>query len=247
VIVLTLRDLSALRQAELMRSDFVANASHELRTPLAALTGFIETLLGPAREDAAARQRFLPIMQAQAQRMARLIDDLLSLARIERKAHLRPTDPVDLVPVLRQVIDSLEAVARERGVAIHLTAALESLAVAGERDELIRVFENLLDNALKYGASGKRVEVTLARRAAAGGTEMACVSVRDYGPGIAAEHLPRLTERFYRVDVAESRAQGGTGLGLALVKHILNRHQGRLLIDSRPGAGATFTVTLPLA
>ncbi len=240
-LMLTFHDLTPIRRVEEMRADFVANASHELRTPLAALSGFIETLRGAAREDPAARERFLGIMEQQARRMARLIDDLLSLSRIELNAHLRPDKPVDLVPIVRQVIDSLQMLARERGVEVTVSAPDTPLVISGDRDELIRVFENLVENALKYGGSGKRVEVTLARE----GPD-AKVAVRDYGPGIAAEHLPRLTERFYRVDVAGSRAQGGTGLGLALVKHVLNRHRGRLSVDSKVGQGATFTVRLPL-
>ena len=212
VVVITVHDLTPIRRVEEMRADFVANVSHELRTPLAALTGFIETLQGPARDDPAARERFLGIMQAQAWRMARLIDDLLSLSRIELRAHQRPDTPVDLVPIVRQVADGLQTLARDRGVAVEVAAPAEPLMVLGDRDELIRLFENLIENGLKYGASGKRVEIALARRRADGKGE-ARVSVRDYGPGIAAEHLPRLTERFYRVDVGESRAQGGTGLG----------------------------------
>jgi two-component system phosphate regulon sensor histidine kinase PhoR len=229
-----------------MRADFVANASHELRTPLASLSGFIETLQGSARDDAQARQRFLGIMKAQANRMARLIDDLLSLSRIELKAHLQPATPVDLVGIVRQVADSLQTLARDRGVEIKIEKPEKPLAVRGDRDELIRVFENLVENALKYGAPGKRVDISLARKVGSGGEEEATVSVRDYGPGIADEHIPRLTERFYRVDVAESRAQGGTGLGLALVKHIVARHRGRLVINSVLGKGATFTIRLPL-
>jgi two-component system phosphate regulon sensor histidine kinase PhoR len=246
IIVITVHDLTPMRRVEEMRADFVANVSHELRTPLAALTGFIDTLQGAAREDPAARERFLGIMQAQAWRMARLIDDLLSLSRIELRAHQRPDTPVDLVPIVRQVTDGLQLLARERGVAVDIAAPAEPLTVSGDRDELIRLFENLVENGMKYGASGKRLDITLARTAAPDGKPEATVSVRDYGPGIAAEHLPRLTERFYRVDVGESRAQGGTGLGLALVKHILNRHQGALSIESREGAGATFAVRLPL-
>jgi two-component system phosphate regulon sensor histidine kinase PhoR len=240
VVVITVHDLTPVRRVEEMRADFVANVSHELRTPLAAITGFIDTLQGPAREDPAARERFLGIMQAQAWRMARLIDDLLSLSRIELRAHQRPDTPVDLVPIVRQVVDGLQTLARDREVTIDVTAPEEPLVVLGDRDELIRLFENLVENGMKYGASGKRVDIALAPD----GKE-ARVSVRDHGPGIAAEHLPRLTERFYRVDVGESRAQGGTGLGLALVKHILNRHHGRLTIDSKEGEGATFTVRLP--
>ncbi len=244
LVLMTFHDLTPLRRVEEMRADFVANASHELRTPLAALSGFIETLQGSARDDAPARERFLPIMQEQARRMARLIDDLLSLSRIELNAHRRPDTPVDLVPIVRQVVDSLQTLARDRGVTLQVEAA-KALMVLGDHDELVRVFENLIENALKYGAAGKRVEITLTPGQSADGLPEAGVAVRDFGPGIAPEHLPRLTERFYRVDVRESRAQGGTGLGLALVKHILNRHRGRLLIESKPAAGATFTAYLP--
>ena len=246
LVFITLRDLSQMRRIEEMRADFVANASHELRTPLASLTGFIETLQGPARDDPAARERFLAIMKQQANRMARLIDDLLSLSRIELNAHLRPDTPVDVTAITRQVIDTLQTLARDRGVEIAIDAADEPLIVRGDRDEMVRVCENLIENALKYGASGKRVEITLARQIAADGAAEATLSVKDFGPGIAPEHLPRLTERFYRVDVAQSRAEGGTGLGLAIVKHILNRHGGRLVIESAPGQGAAFTIRLPL-
>jgi two-component system phosphate regulon sensor histidine kinase PhoR len=246
LVLMTFHDLTPLRRVEEMRADFVANASHELRTPLAALLGFIETLQGSAREDPKARERFLAIMQEQARRMARLIDDLLSLSRIELNAHRRPDTPVDLVPIVRQVVDGLETLARDRGVAVNIDAA-NALTVLGDHDELVRIFENLVENALKYGAAGRRVDIKLGLGTSGDGEPEALVSVRDYGPGIAPEHLPRLTERFYRVDVTESRAQGGTGLGLALVKHILNRHRGRLTIDSAPGAGATFTIHLPTA
>jgi two-component system phosphate regulon sensor histidine kinase PhoR len=246
LVLLTFHDLTPLRRVEEMRADFVANASHELRTPLAALSGFIETLQGSARDDTKARDRFLAIMQEQARRMARLIDDLLSLSRIELNAHRRPDTPIDLVPIVRQVADSLETLARDRGVTVNIEAA-NALAVPGDHDELVRLFENLIENALKYGAPGKRVDITVMQGRTSDGAAEARVGVRDYGPGIAPEHLPRLTERFYRVDVRDSRAQGGTGLGLALVKHILNRHRGRLSIESVPGAGATFTVYLPTA
>jgi two-component system, OmpR family, phosphate regulon sensor histidine kinase PhoR len=244
-VLMTFHDLTPLRRVEEMRADFVANASHELRTPLAALSGFIETLQGSARDDAKARERFLVIMQEQARRMARLIDDLLSLSRIELNAHRRPDSSVDLAPIVRQVVDGLQTLARDRGVSVQVNGA-SVLTVPGDRDELVRVFENLVENALKYGAAGKRVDISLTEGKSPEGEPEALVGVRDYGPGIAPEHLPRLTERFYRVDVTESRAQGGTGLGLALVKHILNRHRGRLLIESVPGAGAMFTVRLPI-
>jgi two-component system phosphate regulon sensor histidine kinase PhoR len=246
LVLMTFHDLTPLRRVEEMRADFVANASHELRTPLAALLGFIETLQGSAREDTKARARFLTIMQEQAKRMARLIDDLLSLSRIELNAHRRPDTPVDLVPIVRQTVDGLETLARDRGVTVNIDGP-KTLSVLGDHDELLRIFENLVENALKYGAAGKRVDIGIKLGASADGQPEGQVSVRDYGPGIAPEHLPRLTERFYRVDVTESRAQGGTGLGLALVKHILNRHRGRLTIDSEPGAGATFTIHLPTA
>ena len=243
--LLSFDDLTPLRRVEEMRADFVANASHELRTPLASLSGFIETLQGPARDDVAARERFLAIMKSQAARMARLIDDLLSLSRVELNAHVQPQTPVDLVSIVRQVADALQMLARDRNVTISITSPSEPLMVRGDRDELTRVFENLVENALKYGASGRRVELTLTRSPGEAGGD-AIVTVRDYGPGIAAEHLPRLTERFYRIDVGQSRAEGGTGMGLALVKHILNRHLGRLTIESSLGAGAVFTVRLAL-
>jgi two-component system phosphate regulon sensor histidine kinase PhoR len=247
LVLLAFHDLTPLRRVEEMRADFVANASHELRTPLAALSGFIDTLRGSAREDPAARERFLPIMQAQADRMARLIDDLLSLSRIELNAHLRPDKQVDVGAIVRQVADSLQTLARDRNVEVKTIGSSAPLLVPGDRDELIRVFENLVENALKYAASGKRVDIALSLGEGSDGNREARIAVRDRGPGIAPEHLPRLTERFYRVDVSESRAQGGTGLGLALVKHILNRHGGRLTIESAPGQGATFTVHLPMA
>jgi two-component system, OmpR family, phosphate regulon sensor histidine kinase PhoR len=239
-VMLLFRDLTEAGRLERMRVDFIANVSHELRTPLASLVGFIETLQGPAQDDAVARERFLSIMQAQAWRMTRLIDDLLSLSRIELREHVNPDTPVDLRAVTEQIIDTLMPVARERGVVIALDAAEGPFTVRGDRDELLRVAENLVENAVKYGESGKRVDVVLARRE--GEAELA---VRDYGPGIAPEHLPRLTERFYRVDVAESREKGGTGLGLAIVKHIVNRHRGRLRIESELGHGASFRVILP--
>ncbi len=249
ILMMTFNDLTPLRRVEEMRADFVANASHELRTPLAALLGFIETLQGPARNDAAAREKFLGIMQQQAARMARLIDDLLSLSRIELNAHLQPNTAVDLAPVVRQVADGLQTLARDRQVEINVdmkSAGAAPLVVFGDRDELIRALENLVENALKYGAAGKRVDITLLRAQTRAATPEARIAVRDYGPGIAPEHLPRLTERFYRVDVADSRAQGGTGLGLALVKHVLNRHGGKVSIESTLGQGATFIMHLPL-
>ena len=249
-MLMTFHDLTPLRRVEEMRADFVANASHELRTPLAALSGFIDTLQGPAKDDAKARERFLGIMHAQATRMARLIDDLLSLSRVELSAHVRPDTLVDLVPIIRQVVDGLEPLAGERQVAIEVDLPEQAVTIAGDREELLRLFENLIENALKYGASGGRVMVSLTtfeppKPISGEGAPEYRVMVRDFGPGIAPEHLPRLTERFYRVDVGDSRAQGGTGLGLSLVKHILARHRGRLLIESVPNQGATFTACFP--
>jgi two-component system, OmpR family, phosphate regulon sensor histidine kinase PhoR len=246
-MLMTFHDQTPLRRVEEMRADFVANASHELRTPLAALSGFIDTLQGPAKDDARARERFLGIMHTQATRMARLIDDLLSLSRVELSAHVRPDTLVDLVPIIRQVADGLEPLAGERQVAIDIHLPDTPVAIAGDREELLRVFENLIENALKYGASGGKVMVSLTSAVSAEGLPEVRVVVRDFGPGIAPEHLPRLTERFYRVDVGDSRAQGGTGLGLSLVKHIVNRHRGRLLIESVLKNGATFTACFPQA
>ncbi|GAB1717227.1 MAG: histidine kinase [Nitrobacter sp.] len=246
-MLLTFHDQTPLRRVEEMRADFVANASHELRTPLAALSGFIDTLQGPARDDPGARDRFLGIMHAQATRMARLIDDLLSLSRVELSAHVRPDTLVDLIPIVRQVVDGLEPLAVERQVDIEVSLPNTPVMIAGDREELLRLFENLIENALKYGASGSRIVVSSMMDAAPDGVPEFRVVVRDFGPGIAPEHLPRLTERFYRIDVGDSRAQGGTGLGLSLVKHILNRHHGRLLIESVPGQGASFTAGFPPA
>jgi two-component system phosphate regulon sensor histidine kinase PhoR len=244
--LLTFQELTQHRRIDQMRADFVAYASHELRTPLASLSGFVETLQGSARSDPVARDRFLGIMAEQARRMSRLIDDLLSLSRIELSEHLHPQHIVDLVPIVGHVCDTLSPLARERGVELAVLRNADQLWVLGERDDLIRLFENLVENALKYGASGKRVEVTIGKAPSAE-TGNAVIAVRDFGPGIAPEHLPRLTERFYRVDVETSRAEGGTGLGLAIVKHIVSRHRGRLAIESEIDNGATFTVRIPLS
>lgn len=240
--VLLFRDQSEARRIDRMRTDFIANASHELRTPLASIAGFIETLRGPARNDAKARDNFLQIMQEQTARMARLIDDLLSLSRLEAKPYVRPTERVDLGRLLREVSDSLSHLATETGVAIKLDLPEAPLEVTGNRDELVQVFANLLENACKYGSSGGRVTVQARREKP--GAETA-VTVTDFGPGIPQEHIPRITERFYRVDVETSRAQKGTGLGLAIVKHILTRHGARLSIRSKVGEGSSFTVHFP--
>ncbi len=252
--VLTLHDLTDLKRSERLRADFVANASHELRTPLASLIGFIETLRGPAREDGAAREHFLAIMAEQSQRMARLVDDLLSLSRIEMNEHRPPTERVALGRLIRTVADLLHQRAAAREMTITLDLPDDLTEVLGDPDELAQVFQNLLDNAIKYSRSGTPIEVVARpssrslpspRAGERGGT--VAVAVHDHGDGIAREHLPRLTERFYRVDAARSRELGGTGLGLAIVKHIVNHHRGALEIDSEPGQGSVFTVYLPVA
>jgi two-component system phosphate regulon sensor histidine kinase PhoR len=241
-LVLFFRDQSESHRLDRMRSDFVANASHELRTPLASMTGFIETLKGPARNDAAAREKFLDIMQQQAGRMARLIDDLLSLSRLEMRAALTSGQSVDVQLTADHVLDALRPLAAGLGVVIEKNYSQGPFIVDGARDELIQVIENLLENACKYGQSGKKVIVGLSSDAG----EIR-LSVRDFGPGIAAEHIPRLTERFYRVDPATSREQKGTGLGLAIVKHILNRHHARLTVHSEIGKGSEFVVSFPVS
>jgi two-component system, OmpR family, phosphate regulon sensor histidine kinase PhoR len=235
VAILTLHDITALKAAEQMRADFVANAGHELKTPLATLVGFIETLLGAARDDAAARDRFLGIMRGEAGRMSRLVDDLLSLSRIELNEHVPPTSQVTFGLLVEQVVDVLELRASERGIHLELTLADDLPDVLGDEDELAQVFQNLIVAAdclaNGTGPTGGFVRVVVA----------------DQGEGIPSEHLPRLTERFYRVDNARSRELGGTGLGLAIVKHILNRHRGRLEISSTIGTGSTFAVWLQAA
>jgi two-component system phosphate regulon sensor histidine kinase PhoR len=245
-LLVTFYDLTASKRIEQMRADFIANASHELRTPLSSLMGFIETLRGPARDDAAARERFLGIMQQQAERMSRLVNDLLSLSRIELDEHVQPTGRVSIGPLLQSVADALELKAQRRGQRLELDLAPDLPQVTGDSDQLYQVFQNLVSNAINYGRQGGIVGLSarLSREGRGGGL---AVSIRDQGDGIAKEHLPRLTERFYRVDPARSRAVGGTGLGLAIVKHIVSRHRGRLEIDSEVGQGSVFTVHLPAA
>ena len=250
VAVLTLHDVTELKRAEQMRADFIANASHELRTPLATLSGFIETLRGPARDDPEAGERFLAIMSGQAARMTRLVEDLLSLSRIELNEHVPPRGRVALAAVLDHLAQALELRAAERGMRIRLCLPPDLPEVQGDRDELTQLFQNLLDNAIKYGRPGSEIAVDArsltpdAANGERGSVASVAVAVRDRGEGIAREHLPRLTERFYRVDTARSREMGGTGLGLAIVKHIVSRHRGLLEIDSTPGEGSVFTVLL---
>lgn len=239
-ILVILRDLTEQEQIARMRADFVANASHELRTPLASIKGFIETLQGAARDDPDARDRFLVIMEEQAARMSRLIADLLSLSRIEMREHLAPLERVDFASLVIDACNTLEPAAKQAGIELRTTCASDLPAVAGDRDELTQVVQNLTQNAIKYGRQGGFVEVCV--HADRG---KVVLTVTDNGIGIAAEHLPRLTERFYRVSPKQSRERGGTGLGLAIVKHILNRHRGELNIESTLGQGSRFTVALP--
>jgi len=243
-LLVTFRDLSEQDKLAQMRADFIANASHELRTPLASLRGFVETLQGPARDDREARDRFLSIMATQAARMTRLIDDLLSLSRAEMRVHLPPRGIVDLNEACGFVVQSLEPLADSSQIAVKFERMGTPALVRGEREEIVQVLQNLLQNALKYGHEGGNVQVRLS--ADSGGGRMTgtlTVSIIDDGPGISPEHLPRLTERFYRANVASSREKGGTGLGLAIVKHIVTRHRGELKIQSTVGVGSTFAVT----
>jgi two-component system phosphate regulon sensor histidine kinase PhoR len=243
-----INDRTRERSVEKMRADFVANASHELRTPLASLIGFIETLRGPAADDVEAQRRFLEIMAEQAMRMQRVIADLLSLSRIEINEHQPPRDVLALAPVLERVIAAMEPMLRSNQTQIEVAITPDLPAVPADADQLAQVFTNLLDNAIKYGKRGGRIRVAVAPAQSDPRFEPTgvLVSVADDGAGIAREHLPRLTERFYRVDKGRSRAVGGTGLGLAIVKHVVNRHRGRLLIDSIEGQGTTFTIWLPV-
>ncbi|MBO0763452.1 MAG: hypothetical protein J2P50_02505 [Hyphomicrobiaceae bacterium] len=244
-LLITFRDLSEQDRLARMRADFVANASHELRTPLAYLKGSVETLLGPARDDAAARDTFLKTMGEQAERMSRLVDDLLSLSRVEMREYLPPSGEADLGAVLADVAHTMEPIAQQAGASFSLTGLNVAGPVRGDHDELAQVFQNLIQNAIKYGREGGKVDMRLSREPREGRVVRYRVDVIDDGPGIAPQHLPRLTERFYRVNVVASRERGGTGLGLAIVKHILNRHRGELLITSELGHGSTFSVILP--
>jgi two-component system, OmpR family, phosphate regulon sensor histidine kinase PhoR len=246
--LLVFQDVSSEMMAEQMRQDFVANLSHELRSPIASLIGFIETLQGPAKDDAKTRQRFLSIMSDESQRMARMIDELLSLSRVEARERVRPQQKVNIAEVLSMTRELLKSRAAERSIDLNFEVSPGLPTLAGESDELMEVFENLIDNAIKYGEEKKPVTVRASlvdRIPDIGGTGIA-ISVENEGEGIAADQIPRLTERFYRIDKGRSREMGGTGLGLAIVKHIVSRHRGRFNIESEPGKGATFTVYLPL-
>jgi two-component system phosphate regulon sensor histidine kinase PhoR len=247
--LLCFNDTTHLKQADKMRRDFVANVSHELRTPLTAILGFIETLQGPARGDQKAQDRFLSTMAAEAGRMNRLVADLLSLSRVEEEARVRPTTNVDLVQLIRSTVRNLEPVAEEIGGTLVFDAPTEPQSLVADSDQLFQVFTNLIENALKYGGQGTEVTLRISKspRDHVLRVPVLRISVEDTGPGIAPTHIPRLTERFYRIDSHRSREMGGTGLGLAIVKHILNRHRGRLSVESTVGKGSVFTVILPVA
>jgi two-component system phosphate regulon sensor histidine kinase PhoR len=240
-------DITEIEQAEEMRRDFVANVSHELRTPLTALVGFIETLRGAARDDPAARQRFLSIMDREAARMNRLVGDLLSLSRVESQERMRPSDRVDVVALVRQTVATLRGLCETSGIVVTINAPTAPVTVAGDADQLTQVLHNLIENAVKYGGSGGRLQIDVTRDASSLAMRgpAVTIAVRDFGDGIAPIHIARLTERFYRADTHRSREMGGTGLGLAIVKHIVNRHRGRLRIESTVGEGSCFTVILP--
>ena len=248
--VVVLSDRSREHAVERMRADFVANASHELRTPLASLIGFVETLRGPAADDPPAQQRFLAIMAEQGARMNRLIDDLLSLSRIELTEHQAPSDSVELATLLPRLVAGYEPRLAENAAHLEVRIAEGLPPVQADADQLAQVLQNLLDNAVKYGRTNGTVQLSV-EQTPVGGTwpvrPGVVLAVADQGAGIAREHLPRLTERFYRVDKGRSRAVGGTGLGLAIVKHIVNRHRGQLLIESEEGVGTTVSVWLPAA
>ena len=262
-LVVMLRDETDARRTERMRADFLANASHELRTPLASLAGFVETLRTHAKDDPEARDKFLGIMAQQATRMARLVDDLLSLSRIELNEHIAPSGKVDLARTVQDVSDAIRPLTEERQVTVAIKAAQGVASVTGDRDQLVQVIQNLVDNAVKYTPRGGKVCVSLeaavnlegARAPSRSGVGLSLLSpdtgeaqsyvvlrVSDEGPGIARQHLPRLSERFYRV---EGQRSGGTGLGLAIVKHVVNRHRGGLVVESAEGAGTTFCAYFP--
>lgn len=246
-VVVSIDDVSHIQNVERMRSDFVANVSHELRSPLTALTGFIETLKGAARDDPAAQQHFLSVMENEALRMKRLIDDLLSLSKVEINARVRPTEKVNISNIVERVITTLSLQIKESGKTVKFKSSHSIPEVPGDADELTQIFQNLIENAIKYSAPESDVEISIDELENVAGIRgpALCVKVRDFGPGIPRAHIPRLTERFYRVDDGRSRDQGGTGLGLAIVKHIVGRHRGRFQIKSDVGVGSTFSVFIP--
>jgi len=247
--VLSFQDMTAMEDAGEMRRDFVANVSHEMRTPLTSLLGFIETLRGPARNDPAAQERFLGIMEQEAGRMHRLVEDLLSLSRVEGDERIRPTTTIDLRALVLEVIDALKPFADGAGTTVTLNAPEDGVEVLGDWLQLWQVASNLIENAIKYGAEEGEVVIDITGPVHEAVLRQTGVrlSVRDEGEGIPEHHIARLTERFYRVDTHRSREVGGTGLGLAIVKHIINRHRGRLRVESTLGQGSVFTVILPVS
>ncbi len=244
-LLISLRDLTEQERLEQMRADFVAYASHELKTPLASVIGFIETLQGRAKDDPEARERFLGIMLRQAERMSRLIENLLSLSRVEMRAHLKPDRPLDLGEVIHHAVQTLEPLATASSISLEVQDFDSDLTVLGDRDELTQVFQNLIHNALKYGREGGAVRVRVARLRVDNRTpSRIAVTIEDDGVGIAAQHIPRLTERFYRVSEGAAADKNGTGLGLAIASEVINRHRGELKISSKIGDGSAFTVIL---
>lgn len=244
-VLCTFQDLTDRERMDAMRRDFVANVSHELRTPLTSVLGFIETLRGPARDDAAARDRFLAIMQTEAERMVRLVRDLLSLSRVEAQERQRPKEKHDIALLVRSAAHSLRPQADAAGVTLRLEGLEAPRELAADPDQITQVAMNLIENAIKYGGAGKVVTVALTVEAGPRGRSLR-LAVSDQGEGIEPHHLPRLAERFYRVDGHRSREKGGTGLGLAIVKHIAHRHGGRLQIESQRGKGSVFSLVLPM-
>ncbi len=247
--MLVLHDITATRKAEKMRVDFISNVSHELRSPLSSLISFIETLQGPARDDQPARERFLTIMSTEARRMSNLIDDLLTLSKVETDEHIQPRGDIDLCQIIEHITAVLSLRAKSCGMTFNIDCPSGLTKVNGDGEELTQVFQNLIDNAIKYGRDGTTVQVTLEQtgKISDSGHELVSVAIHNQGEGIAAKHISRLTERFYRADKGRSRSMGGTGLGLAIAKHIISRHRGHMDIESAPGEGSTFTVYLPVA
>ena len=246
-ILLTIYDITSIREAERMRVDFVANVSHELRTPLASILGFVETLQGPAKDDQQAMMRFLKIMQDEASRMTRLIEDLLSLSHIERDAHIPPDEEISLNKIIESVVETLNIHLTKRNMTTSFDYHESAENITGDRDQLTQVFQNLIDNAIKYGAENSEIEIEINDyKDEQEEKDFLKITVTNQGAGIAPEHVERLTERFYRVDTARSRSLGGTGLGLAIVKHIIQRHEGKLAFESEVGKYTTATILLPV-
>ena len=248
-VIVCFEDQTDIEQVAQMRRDFVANVSHELKTPLTAMMGFIETLQTTARDDAQARERFLTIMTLETQRMNRLVGDLLSLSRVEADERMRPTTSLEIKDLIQAALNALAPLAKDYNAQVSFEAPDDPIEIFADKDQLQQVFTNLIENAIKY--SGKSAQVGLELGAPQYdqrlGETAVTITITDNGPGIDPIHLPRLTERFYRIDNHRSRELGGTGLGLAIVKHILNRHRGRLEIDSSLGQGSQFSVILPSA